>query len=164
MSAKSSLSVGNRAPDFSLTDQKGDPWKLSDYRGRVVVLLFYPGDETPVCTKQMCSLRDRWEDYHATGAEVVGISANSDESHQSFTANHRLPLTLLSDPDHAVARLYSAMSLIPGKMGRAVIVIGPDGRVSYKKVKSLFGMIIPPSDDETIKAIRVAQLSTAAEA
>jgi peroxiredoxin Q/BCP len=164
MSAKSSLNVGDLAPDFSLSDQDGNVWKLSDHRGRAVVLLFYPGDETPVCTRQMCSVRDRWEDYRATGAEVVGISANSDESHQSFMTNHQLPLTLLSDPNRDVARLYSAMSLIPGKMGRAVIVIGPDGRVSYKKVKSLFGMIIPPSDDETIKAIRAAQSGSAAEA
>src|SRR3954453_23502683 len=119
--------LNTQAPDFTLPAGDGSQFHLADHRGKVVVLLFYPGDETPVCTRQMCSVRDRWEDYQATGAEVVGISANSDESHQSFTANHQLPLTLLSDPDHAVAKLYSAMSLIPGKMGRAVIVIGPDG-------------------------------------
>ena len=65
--------VGNAAPDFTLPDGDGNAWRLSDQRGKVVVLLFYPGDETPVCTRQMCSVRDRWEDYAATGAEVSSL-------------------------------------------------------------------------------------------
>ncbi|HEX8353792.1 MAG TPA: redoxin domain-containing protein, partial [Pyrinomonadaceae bacterium] len=69
--------VGAPAPDFTLKDGEGNDWRLSDQRGRVVVLLFYPGDETPVCTKQMCSVRDNWEQYRETGAEVVGISTDS---------------------------------------------------------------------------------------
>ena len=93
-------------------------WRLSDHRGKVVVLLFYPGDETPVCTRQMCSLRDRWDDYLATGAEVVGISSDSIESHKKFAAHHDLPLRLLSDSDGAVSRLYGARSLIPGRVAR----------------------------------------------
>jgi peroxiredoxin len=75
------LSVNDPAPDFTLKDGNGDDWRLSDQRGKVVVLLFYPGDETPVCTRQMCSVRDRWDDYLATGSEVVGISGDSVESH-----------------------------------------------------------------------------------
>src|SRR6186997_1008866 len=97
MSKETEARVGAAAPDFSLTDGAGETWRLSDQRGRVVVLLFYPGDETPICTRQMCSVRDRWEDYSATGAEVVGISTDSVESHQKFAANHHLPLRLLSD-------------------------------------------------------------------
>ena len=73
------LTVTAPAPDVTLTDANGDDWRLSDHHGKVVVLLFYPGDETPICTRQMCSVRDRWDDYVATGAEVVGISSDSVE-------------------------------------------------------------------------------------
>src|SRR5205085_8719166 len=90
-------SMNSEAPDFTLKDGEGHDWRLSDQRGRVVVLLFYPGDETPVCTRQMCSVRDRWEDYQATGAEVVGVSKDSPESHRAFAEHHSLPLRLLSD-------------------------------------------------------------------
>ena len=86
------LTAGTPAPDFTLKDGNGADWRLSEHRGRVVVLLFYPGDETPVCTRQMCSVRDRWDDYLATGAEVVGISSDSIESHRKFAEHHNLPL------------------------------------------------------------------------
>src|SRR5215212_6067563 len=97
------LQAGTPAPDFGLKDGNGDDWRLSDHRGTVVVLLFYPGDETPVCTSQMCSVRNRWADYLATGAEVIGISSDSTESHRKFAARHKLPLRLLSDSDGAVS-------------------------------------------------------------
>src|SRR5919198_6254420 len=113
MSRQDEPEAGARAPDFTLKDGEGRDWRLSDSRGRVVVLLFYPGDETPICTRQMCSVRDRWEDYAATGAEVVGISTNSVESHKSFAEHHDLPLRLLSDSDRRVADLYGANSLVP---------------------------------------------------
>ena len=90
------MKINEPAPDFSLPDGDGEQWRLSDHRGKVVVMLFYPGDETPVCTRQMCSVRDRWEDYRETGAEVVGISSDSVESHQKFAEHHDLPLRLLS--------------------------------------------------------------------
>jgi len=121
--------LGSPAPDFSLPDGDGNDWRLSDHRGKVVVLLFYPGDETPICTKQMCSVRDRWEDYVATGAEVVGISTDSVESHQKFAEHHQLPLRLLSDRDGHVSELYNARSLIPGKVARSVFVIDPKGNI-----------------------------------
>jgi peroxiredoxin Q/BCP len=110
--------LNSPAPDFTLKDASGDDWRLSDYRGKVVVLLFYPGDETPICTRQMCSVRDRWDDYVATGAEVVGISSDSVESHQKFAAHHNLPLRLLSDSEGTASKLYGARSLIPGKVAR----------------------------------------------
>ena len=75
---------GDKAADFTLKDLDGDSWSLHDYAGKIVVLLFYPGDDTPVCTKQMCSVRDNWSEYKATGAEVVGISMDSVKSHKSF--------------------------------------------------------------------------------
>ncbi|HEV8427491.1 MAG TPA: peroxiredoxin [Pyrinomonadaceae bacterium] len=143
------------APDFTLKDGNGADWRLSDHRGQVVVLLFYPGDETPVCTRQMCSLRDRWDDYLATGAEVVGISPDSIESHKKFAAHHDLPLRLLSDSDGAVSRLYGARSLIPGRVARAVFVIDAKGILRYSDVRSIG--LFKPKDDDNIKAIRAAQ-------
>jgi len=143
------------APDFTLPDGDGASWRLADHRGKVVVLLFYPGDETPVCTKQLCSVRDRWEDYVATGAEVVGISTNSVASHKSFAENHNLPLRLLADVDRKVADLYGAQSLIPGKVARSVFVIDGHGVIRYRDVRPLG--LFRPKDDDTIAAIRAAQ-------
>ena len=143
------------APDFTLMDGNGEQWRLSDHRGRVVVLLFYPGDETPVCTRQMCSLRDRWDDYLATGAEVVGISSDSTESHKKFATHHDLPLRLLSDSDGAVSRLYGARSLIPWRVARAVFVIDAKGILRYSDVRPIG--LFKPKDDANIAAIRAAQ-------
>ena len=147
--------INSPAPDFRLKDGNGEEWRLSDHRGKVVVLLFYPGDETPVCTRQMCSLRDRWDDYLATGAEVVGISSDSVESHKNFAAHHSLPLRLLSDSDGAVSRLYSARSLIPGRVARAVFVIDAKGILRYSDVRPIG--LFKPKDDASIAAIRAAQ-------
>lgn len=128
---------------------------MSDNRGKVVVLLFYPGDETPICTRQLCSVRDRWDDYTATGAEVVGISTNTVESHKSFAENHNLPLRLLADVDRRVADMYGAQSLIPGKVARSVFVIDRNGMIRYRDVRPLG--LFRPKDDDTIRAIRAAQ-------
>jgi peroxiredoxin Q/BCP len=147
--------INSPAPDFTLKDGNGEAWRLSDHLGKVVVLLFYPGDETPVCTRQMCSLRDRWDDYLATGAEVVGISSDSVESHKNFSAHHSLPLRLLSDSDGAVSRLYSARSLIPGRVARAVFVIDAKGILRYSDVRPIG--LFKPKDDDNIAAIRAAQ-------
>lgn len=149
------IAINSPAPGFTLKDGNGADWRLADQRGKVVVLLFYPGDETPVCTRQMCSLRDRWDDYLATGAEVVGISSDSVESHQKFAAHHELPLRLLSDSDGAVSRLYGARSLIPGRVARAVFVIDAKGILRYKDVRPIG--LFKPKDDDNIAAIRAAQ-------
>jgi peroxiredoxin Q/BCP len=145
---------GAVAPDFALPDAQGATWRLSDQRGKVVVLLFYPGDETPICTRQMCSVRDRWEDYAASGAEVVGISTDSVESHKAFTEHHDLPLRLLSDADRTVADLYGANSIVPGKVARSVFVIDAAGVIRYRDVRPLG--LFRPKDDDTIAAIRAA--------
>lgn len=155
MSKQDAPQVGASAPDFTLNDGSGNEWRLSDNRGKVVVLLFYPGDETPICTRQMCSVRDRWEDYGATGAEVVGISTDSVESHKEFAKHHELPLRLLSDSDQAVANLYGAKSLIPGKVARSVFVIDAKGTIRHRDVRPLG--LFRPKDDEVIEAIRKAQ-------
>lgn len=143
------------APAFVLRDGNGQEWKLADQRGKVVVLLFYPGDETPVCTRQMCSVRDRWDDYSATGAEVVGISTDSVESHKKFAEHHGLPLRLLSDDGGKVSNLYGARSLIPGKVARSVFVIDAQGVVRYRDVRPLG--LFRPKDEEVIQAISEAQ-------
>jgi peroxiredoxin Q/BCP len=154
MSNENRIVPGAPAPDFTLPDANGESWRLSEQRGKVVVLLFYPGDETPICTKQMCSVRDRWEDYSATGAEVVGISTDSVDSHRRFAEHHELPLRLLSDSNQTVANLYGAKSLIPGKVARSVFVIDQQGTISYRDVRPLG--LFRPKDDEVIAAIREA--------
>lgn len=151
----SKLNLNEPAPDFTLPDGNGHNWRLSDNRGKVVVLLFYPGDETPICTRQMCSVRDRWPDYQATGAEVVGISTDSVESHHRFAEHHKLPLRLLSDSDGKVSLLYGARSLLPGKVARSVFVIDAAGKLRYQDVRPLG--LIKPKDDVIISAIREAQ-------
>ena len=155
MSESSKTTLASSAPDFTLRDGDGNQWRLSDQRGKVVVLLFYPGDETPVCTRQMCSVRDRWKDYEATGAEVVGLSTNSVESHKNFAEHHDLPLRLLADVDRKVADAYGAKSLIPGKVARSVFVVDAKGLIRYRDVRPLG--LFRPKDDEIIKAIREAQ-------
>jgi peroxiredoxin Q/BCP len=149
------MTINQPAPDFSLPDGDGQQWRLSDHRGKVVVMLFYPGDETPVCTKQLCSVRDRWEDYRETGAEVVGISSDSVESHQKFAQHYDLPLRLLSDADRSVATLYGARSLIPGRVARSVFVIDAQGILRYSDIRPIG--LTRPKDDATIAAIKAAQ-------
>ncbi len=155
MTKRKSPQVGAEALDLTLRDEEGNDWRLSDRLGKVVVLLFYPGDETPICTRQMCSVRDRWEDYSATGAEVVGISTDSVESHKKFAEHHELPLHLLSDATGEVANLYGARSLIPGKVARSVFVIDAKGIIRYRDIRRLG--LIRPKDDAVISAIHEAQ-------
>jgi peroxiredoxin Q/BCP len=122
--------VGEAAPDFELEGTDGT-FRLSEHRGERVVLLFYPGDETMVCTKQFCSYRDRAEDFAALDATVVGISSQGLDSHASFTAKHGLNVPLLADVDSSVAKSYSAFA---GRLGtkRAVIVIDEQGIVRHR--------------------------------
>ena len=152
------ISVGARAPEFTLRDGQGEVWRLADQRGKTVVLFFYPGDETPICTRQLCSVRDRWEDYTATGAEVVAISTNTVESHKAFAEHHHLPLRLLSDMDGEVRRAYGALSLIPTKTARSVFVIDPAGIIRYRKVQPIG--LFRPKDDEIIEEIKKAVTSS----
>jgi peroxiredoxin Q/BCP len=155
LSQQTGAQVGERAPDFTLKDTEGAEWRLSDQRGKVVVLLFYPGDETPVCTRQMCSVRDNWEDYAATGAEVIGISTDTVESHRSFAEHHSLPLRLLSDAGGEVSKAYSAVSWLPNRSARAVFVIDAEGIIRYRKIQPL--SLFRPKDDEIVAAIHGAR-------
>ena len=148
------MKIGENAPDFTLKDGAGRDWKLSEQRGKTVVLLFYPGDNTPVCTKQLCSVRDNWADYAATGAEVVGISTDSAASHKDFVEKHNLPLTLLADETGATLEKYAAKSWLPGRAARAVVVIDKAGVVRYQKTESL--SLFRPKDDDILTAIAQA--------
>lgn len=148
------MDIGESAPDFTLKDGDGNDWTLSDYKGKPVVLLFYPGDDTPVCTKELCSVRDHWSEYQATGAEVVGISRDSVDSHDKFARKYDLPLRLLSDPDGEVIGKYGANSWLPGRTARAEIVIDRNGRIAYQKVRPIG--LFRPKDDDLLAAIKAA--------
>jgi peroxiredoxin Q/BCP len=148
------MKVGEKAPDFTLKDLDGKDWSLHEHQGKTVVLLFYPGDNTPVCTAQLCSVRDHWSDYQATGAEVVGISTDSDQSHKSFADKYNLTLNLLADTQGEVVEKYEMKSWLPGRSARGVVVIDKNGDVAYHKVQSL--SIFKPSDDEVLDAIKRA--------
>ena len=122
--------IGDPAPDFEL-EGTGGRFRLSEHRGERVVLLFYPGDHTPVCTRQFCSYRDNAEDMSALDATVVGISSQSLDSHESFAAEYDLNVPLLADEDGAVAKAYGAHKPVIGTRRAAVIVDG-DGVVRYR--------------------------------
>ena len=97
---------GKPAPDFELTSDSGETVKLSELRGKPVVLYFYPKDDTPGCTTQACAIRDSYDDFSERGAIVLGVSPDSETSHVKFKAKYGLPFTLLADPDHRVAEEY----------------------------------------------------------
>lgn len=149
------MNIGETAPNFTLSDGNGSGWSLSNYIGKPVVLLFYPGDNTPVCTKQLCSVRDHWSEYQSTGAEVVGISMDSAESHKDFAEKKELPLTLLSDEKGEVTKLYDVKSWLPGRAARAVIVIDKEGKIAYRKVEAV--SLFRPKDDDVLASIRKAE-------
>lgn len=100
------LTIGETAPDFTSTDQNGEIIRLSDYRGRRVALYFYPKDDTPGCTAQACSLRDSYSDLQAAGYEVLGVSTDSEASHQKFAKKHDLPFRLVADTDKQIVEAY----------------------------------------------------------
>ena len=114
------VKVGDKAPDFTLPSQMGDNVTLSEFIGKKnIVLYFYPKDESPGCTKEACSFRDSYEELTRLGAEVLGVSGQSVESHKSFATHYGLPFILLSDEDNKVRKLYgvpATMGIIPGRV------------------------------------------------
>lgn len=126
------VDVGDPAPDFELSGTGGKTYRLSDYRGRKLVLAFYPGDFTMVCTKQFCSYRDEGDRLDAVGADVLGISPQSVDSHERFSKEKSLNVPLLADEDRAVARAYG---VVAGPMvRRAIFVIDEEGTIRHRKV------------------------------
>jgi len=127
------LQVGDQAPDFSLKTTSGGTFRLADLRGqKSLVLYFYPKDDTPGCTAEACSFRDQYEDFKDLGAEVVGVSSDSEKSHQKFTAKHRLPFELLADEGGKVRKLYEVPRALLGLLpGRVTFVIDKSGIIQY---------------------------------
>lgn len=130
------LSVGDPAPDFTLDGTDG-PFTLSAHRGERVVLLFYPGDETAVCTRQMCSYRDRADEVAALDAVLVGISTKDASSKEAFKAKHGLTVPLLADEDGAVAAAYGLVMKPLRMIKRAVVIVDERGRVAHHHTNPL---------------------------
>ena len=124
------LPAGVPAPDFSLPDESVQEVRLSSLRGRNVVLVFYPGDETPVCRRQLCAFRDHWSKLQARDVVVLGVNPQSAESHARFRSKHAFPFPLLVDRGRQVAALYSAKGLL---VKRTVYLIGKDGRIRFAR-------------------------------
>lgn len=146
------LKVGDPAPEFNLPDEAGNRHRLSDYRGKnPVVLIFYPMNQTPVCTAQLCEVRDAYADLKAAGAVVFGVNPAGAESHQTFVQRHSFPFHLLVDADREVARQYRTL-LGWGKLSinnRSVYVIGKDGKI-------LFARPGKPAPAEMLAALQAA--------
>jgi len=129
------IAAGTEAPDFELTSDDGATVRLSDLRGRPVVLYFYPKDDTPGCTAQACGIRDAYGEFERAGAVVLGVSPDSEQKHVKFKAKYDLPFTLLADPEHEVADRYGVwgektyMGRTYMGVKRSTFVIGADGRV-----------------------------------
>ncbi|MEX1248358.1 MAG: thioredoxin-dependent thiol peroxidase [Anaerolineales bacterium] len=152
------IAEGKPAPDFTLPDETGKLHKLSDYRGKTVVLYFYPADDTPGCTAEACSFRDDYSQYRAAGAVILGVSPDDEESHQAFKKKYSLPFPLLADKGHKVCGLYGVWgekSTFGKKyfgVIRSTFIIGPDGRVlkAYEKVR------VPVHSQHVLEAIASA--------
>ncbi len=133
--AEGNVQVGDLAPDFSLSSQNGKTVSLKDFRGKNVVLYFYPKDDTPGCTKEACAFRDSYEDFKDAGAEVIGVSSDSPESHQQFIAKYHLPFTLVSDSDASLRKLYGVQGVATEQFGivpgRVTYVIDKEGIVRH---------------------------------
>jgi peroxiredoxin Q/BCP len=138
------LKVGDQAPEFSLPGTGDRTYRLSDYRGRKLIIAFYPGDFTPTCTKQFCSYRDQGDKLDGLGAAVVGISPQSVDSHERFAEEKRLNVPLLADEDKAVARAYG---VVAGPLvRRGIFIVDEEGIVRHRKV-ALAGLSYESVDD-----------------
>jgi thioredoxin-dependent peroxiredoxin len=137
-----SVGIGDPAPDFTLPASGGGSVSLSDHRGHPVVLVFYPGDDTPVCTKQLNSYNNDLDQFEALDAQVLGISAQSVESHDSFSGKHGFKFPLLADTDKTVAGLYGTLGPI-GFPRRSVFIVDADGVIRYAH-RAIAGLTFRP--------------------
>lgn len=145
-----SVQVGDAAPDFTLRGTGGREYSLSEYRGRPVVLVFYPGDDSPVCTKQLNSYNSELQQFADLSAQVLAVSSQDMDSHEQFAAKHGFGFPLLADPDKSVATLYGTLGPL-GFPRRSVFVIDPSGRVCYLH-RAIAGLTFRPVE-ELVKAI-----------
>jgi len=154
MSSETSIEVGSKAPDFSLPGTGDKNYSLSQFRGVTVVLVFYPGDSTLVCTKQLCSYNNELAQFEKVGAQVLAISHQNMSSHDKFADKHKFGFPLLSDPDKKVLNDYGVVGFA-GLPRRSVFVIDPNGVVKYVH-RALAGVTYRPVK-ELIEAIANAQ-------
>lgn len=141
--------INEPAPDFTLDDEQGKPFTLSSRRGQKILLVFYPGDNTPVCTRQLCDYRDGIEAFAGLGVSVVGISNDSAESHRKFKEKHQLPFPLLTDATLEVAAKYESKGLMG--MKRSVYLLDEKGIIRYRHVEALAAFRRPR--EEILQAI-----------
>jgi peroxiredoxin Q/BCP len=140
-----SVSVGDRAPEFTLPGTGEREYSLSEYLGRPIVLVFYPGDDTPVCTKQLNAYNDDLDQFEQLDAQVIGISAQSVESKESFSGKHGFEFPLLADTDKEVAAAYGTLGPI-GFPRRSVFIIDREGIVRYAH-RAIAGLTFRPVDE-----------------
>ena len=133
------IAENTKAPDFSLPDSEGNKVSLSDYSGKRVLLVFYPADDSPVCTTQLCSYRDNYTEFTKRGITILGISTDTVDSHKQFGEKNSLPFTLLSDHDKRVSQLYDTIAFL-GISQRAYVLIDETGtvRLSFNDLLPLF--------------------------
>ena len=148
---KDQVKVGSVAPNFTLLSQSGKMMSLKDFLGKPVVLFFYPKDDTPGCTKEVCAFRDDYEEFGKLDTEVIGISSDSVESHRSFAEKHNLSLTLLSDEGAKVRKLYRVPNTLGLFPGRVTYVIDREG-----SVRNIFSSQISVENhvEEALKALK----------
>jgi thioredoxin-dependent peroxiredoxin len=120
---------GREAPDFDLLSDEGERVRLSDFRGKPVVLYFYPRDDTPGCTAQACGIRDSYDDFRERGAVVLGVSTDTQASHVRFKTKYELPFVLLADPDRTTGEAYGVTREDSRTFERSTFVIDPEGKV-----------------------------------
>ncbi len=144
------LTIGDPAPQFALSDENGQMFELEQQLGSRLLLVFYPGDNTPVCTKQLCDYRDGIDAFQGLDVKVVGISSDDAESHLSFKSKHKLPFTLLTDSDLQVAADYGCKSILG--MRRGLFLLDKAGIIQYQHVESL--ALFRRQRDEVLAAIR----------
>ena len=151
------IQEGKPAPAFTLPDADGKPVSLSDFAGKNVILYFYPKDDTPGCTKEACGFRDDWKTLAKANAVVLGVSADSGESHKKFAAKYKLPFPLLSDADRKVMTKYGAYGekVLYGKKTvgviRSTVWIGPDGKVKKHWAR------VPSAEEHPAKVLSALQ-------
>ena len=148
------VGVGDQAPDFTLEGTGDRDYTLSEYRGQVVVLVFYPGDNTPVCTMQLNTYSSDIEQFEELGAQVLAISPQSVESHEAFAAVHHFSFPLLADVEKSVARAYGILGPV-GFYKRSVFVVDGEGRIRYLH-RAAAGLTFRRTD-ELVAAVRAAQ-------
>jgi peroxiredoxin Q/BCP len=144
------VGIGEKAPDFCLKTETGEDWFLSAHEGNVVALLFYPQDETMVCTRQLCSVRDHWQAYLKTKAQIIGVSPGTSSQHKKFSDKYKLPITLLADADRSVTETYSFHWFFPTSFTRGIVVIDAKGFIRSRKVML---RAFRPSDGSVIASI-----------